>query len=312
MFWSYLLTTAIIQRLLQSYRPPNATLRVALAHLCSWIVIGTTVNSSPLTEPIRPWVFITLAQSVLLFVIVYLPWFRTHAQGASLPKLPSDRLSNHTVDDGFMGREISGHSATRFIALPLIIVGLCSWMLIITRGGNPIYSQNDAGGGLIQDAHQPYAEQSFSNGTRGSFLEDIDRTLDTRMVISMIVLSTATPQGFVNRKMFRETTLKLFPSPRNKAVIVKYRFIIGTTVPAVELDLQQEHETTGDLLIVTAPDRGDSKSRKLYKAIEWANQFDFDYLVKTDDDVLVRMDTLSGELFKQGKKEYFWKGLVFK
>ncbi|KAF9359558.1 UDP-Gal betaGal beta 1,3-galactosyltransferase, polypeptide 6 [Mortierella sp. NVP85] len=304
MFWAYLLTTAIVQRLLQSYRPPNTALRVALAHLCSWIVIGISVNSSPFTEPIRPWVYITLAQSVLLFVIVYLPWFRAQVQPAGFSK-QSDRSPHHALDDGFMGREISGQSATRFIALPLMIVGLCSWMLIITR------DHQNPSGGLIQDVLQSPAGQSFNNGT-GTFLENIDRQVDNRMVISMIVLSSATPQGFVNRKMFRETTLKLFPSPRNKAVIVKYRFIIGTTMPAVEQELQQEHKVTGDLLIVTAPDRGDSKSRKLYKAIEWANQFDFDYLVKTDDDVLVRMDALSGELYKQGKKEYFWKGLVFK
>ncbi|KAG0086553.1 hypothetical protein BGZ92_008057 [Podila epicladia] len=133
------------------------------------------------------------------------------------------------------------------------------------------------------------------------------------MAISVIILSSATQQGYLNRKLFRETTLKLFPSPRNKAVLVKYRFIIGNDLsPTTLREIKQELGRHGDLAMVEASDTPDKKSSKLYKAIEWANKYDFDYLVKTDDDVLVRMDILSGELFKQGKKPYFWKGLVFK
>ncbi|KAF9572572.1 UDP-Gal betaGal beta 1,3-galactosyltransferase, polypeptide 6 [Mortierella alpina] len=307
-YWSFLLTTASIQRLLQSYRPPNVVLRISLAHLLSWTLIGIVIRSRPATEPTRPWVIITFAQALLLVVIVYLPWFKSQMQAAGFPKL-SERLTSHALEDGFMGRDITGRSATRFLILPLVVVGLCSWMLIITRGHQTNLQENGQGQ-LIQ-------EVSPSNGrlpsnVAGSFLSEADRQQDGRMVILMIVLSSATPQGYLNRKMFRETTLKLFPSPRNKAVVVKYRFIVGDPLPAVEREIEQEHNLMRDLLIVSAPDTADSKSMKLYKAIEWSDQFDFDYIVKTDDDVLVRMDTLSGELYKQGKKPYFWKGLVFK
>ncbi|KAG0001328.1 hypothetical protein BGZ65_003587 [Modicella reniformis] len=286
---------------------------VALAHLISWVLIGIIVTSRPVTEPTRPWVFITFIQGLLVFVIVYLPRFRAQTQATGFTKL-SERLSHHVLEDGFMGREITSHSATCFLVLPFVVVGLCSWMLVITRGDHG-YGQNRNAGGISQDMSQSSMGQLPTNIMTGSFLNEADQQdnrMDNRMVISMIVLSSATPQGYVNRQMFRETTLKLFPSPRNKAVVVKYRFIIGNSMPALERDLEQEHNVMGDLLIVSAPDRPDSKPRKLYKAIEWANQFDFDYLVKTEDDVLVRMDTLSGELYKQGKKEYFWKGLVFK
>ena len=132
-----------------------------------------------------------------------------------------------------------------------------------------------------------------------------------RVWVGVEVRAQATPQGFRNRQLFRETTLKLLPSPRNKAVVVKHRFIIGDGT-VNEQNIEQEHKVTGDLLIVNTPDTADAKSAKLYDAIKWLDQLDFDYLVKTEDDVLVRMDTLSGELYKQGKKEFFWKGLVFK
>ncbi|CAO3566351.1 unnamed protein product [Mortierella alpina] len=307
-YWSFLLTTASIQRLLQSYRPPNVVLRISLAHILSWTLIGIIIRSRPATEPTRPWIIITFAQALLLLVIVYLPWFKSQMQAAGFPKL-SERLTSHALEDGFMGRDITGRSATRYLILPLVVVGLCSWMLIITRGHQSGVQENGQGQ-LIQ-------EVSPSNGrlpsnVAGSFLSEADRQQDGRMVILMIVLSSATPQGYLNRKMFRETTLKLFPSPRNKAVIVKYRFIVGDPLPAVEREIEQEHNLMRDLLIVSARDTPDSKSMKLYKALEWSDQFDFDYIVKTDDDVLVRMDTLSGELYKQGKKPYFWKGLVFK
>jgi len=229
-------------------------------------------------------------------------------QAAGFPKL-SERLTSHALEDGFMGRDITGRSATRYLILPLVVVGLCSWMLIITRGHQSSVQENGQGQ-LIQEV-SPTNGRLPSN-VAGSFLSEADRQQDGRMVILMIVLSSATPQGYLNRKMFRETTLKLFPSPRNKAVIVKYRFIVGDPLPAVEREIEQEHNLMRDLLIVSARDTPDSKSMKLYKAIEWSDQFDFDYIVKTDDDVLVRMDTLSGELYKQGKKPYFWKGLVFK
>ncbi|KAG0208359.1 UDP-Gal betaGal beta 1,3-galactosyltransferase, polypeptide 6 [Mortierella sp. GBA30] len=271
-----------------------------------WTLIGIIVRSRPATEPTRPWVIITFAQALLLLVVVYLPWFKSQMQAAGFPNL-SERLTGHALEDGFMGHEITGQSATRFLVLPLVVVGLCSWMLIITRGHQGGLQESDQG---LQNVLPPNGR--VPSNVAGSFLNEADRQQDGRMVILMIVLSSATPQGLLNRKMFRETTLKLFPSPRNKAVVVKYRFIIGDPLPVVERDIEQEHKLMGDLLIVSAPDTADSKSMKLYRAIEWSDQFDFDYIVKTDDDVLVRMDTLSGELYKQGKKPYFWKGLVFK
>ncbi|KAF9382059.1 hypothetical protein CPC16_009556 [Podila verticillata] len=286
--------------------PPLVVIRVALAHLISWIAIGIIIQSRPATEPTRPWVIITFGQALLLFIVVYLPWFRLQMEAAGFPRL-SEKLTSHPLEDGFMGREISGQSATRLLILPLIVVGLCSWMLIITRGPQGNEMETTPG------THSPMFPSAPQASSAGSFLTESDREGDNRMAISMIILSSATQQGYLNRKLFRETTLKLFPSPRNKAVLVKYRFIIGDELsPMVERDIKQEHSQTGDLLIVSAADTPDKKSLKLYKAIEWANKYDFDYLVKTDDDVLVRMDILSGELFKQGKKQYFWKGLVFK
>ncbi|KAF9132759.1 UDP-Gal betaGal beta 1,3-galactosyltransferase, polypeptide 6 [Mortierella sp. 14UC] len=319
MYWAFLLTTALIQRLSQSYRAPNVVLRIVLAHLLSWVLIGIIIQSRPATQPIRPWVIITFGQALFLFVVAYLPWFRTQMKLAGFPTI-SDRFVTNALEDGFMGREINGQSVTRFLVLPLVVVGLCSWMLIITRGhqgqgqGYPQQGQwqQELGtqGGINVQEPPASINPPTSQGNPNAF--NIDRQKDDRMVIWMIVLSSATPQGFHNRRLFRETTLKLLPSPRNKAVIVKHRFIIGEGITVNELDIEQEHKLTGDLLIVNAPDTADGKSAKLYDAIKWADQLDFDYLIKTEDDVLVRMDTLSGELYKQGKKEFFWKGLVFK
>ncbi|KAG0043649.1 UDP-Gal betaGal beta 1,3-galactosyltransferase, polypeptide 6 [Gryganskiella cystojenkinii] len=320
-YWAFLLTTALIQRLLQSYRPPNVVLRIALAHLISWTCIGAIVSSRPATEPTRPWVIITFFQALLIFVIVYLPWLRSYMQAAGFPQL-SEKLVSHPLEDGFMGMDIGGRSASRFLVLPLVMVALCSWMLIITRGqqiGNLNIDNNGGmrppstggeGFGRPQGTVSTPINQAGNNNGHADLSSE--RKADGRTAIFVIVLSSATPQGRINRQLFRETTLKLFPSPRNQAVQVQYRFMIGLPAPAVVPEIKREHDLTDDLLIVEAPDTADGKSMKLYKAIEWADTLDFDYLVKTEDDVLVRMDTLCSELYRQGPRSYFWKGLVFK
>ncbi|GJJ68082.1 hypothetical protein EMPS_00428 [Entomortierella parvispora] len=187
------------------------------------------------------------------------------------------------------------------------MVGLCSWMLIITRG--------QAGGfeGRMPPSQDVVSGSPLSGFSAEGLTPPTARLPGSRIVISVIVMSSATPQGRVNRQLFRDTTLKLFPSPRNQAATVQYRFVIGHPPESAMADIQREHDLMDDLLMVEdAPDTPDGKSLKLYKAIQWADSQDFDYLVKTEDDVLVRMDILSGELFKLGPRSWFWKGLVFK
>jgi len=230
-------------------------------------------------------------------------------QAAGFPPL-SEKLVSHPLEDGFMGKEIGGRSATRYLVLPFILVGLCSWMLIITRGQADGLEGRMPGGEKSENA---VSGSPFSGFSSENVAPAASRLPGSRIVISVIVLSSATPQGRINRQLFRDTTLKLFPSPRNQAALVQYRFVIGHPPEATLADIHQELDLTDDLLIVEdAPDTPDGKTLKLYKAIEWANALDFDYLVKTDDDVLVRMDILSGELFKLGPRNFFWKGLVFK
>ena len=274
-------------------------------------------------KPTRPWVIITFFQSLLIFAIVYLPWLRSYLQASGFPHL-SEKLVSHPLEDGFMGHDIGGQSATKLLVLPLIMVALCSWMLIITRGSQ--IGNNNVGGGRVPSrgegfgrpqgivsngGNSPPAIQARSAGA-GHVDLSAERQVDGQTVVCVIVLSSATPQGRINCQLFRDTTLKLFPSPRNQAVVVEYRFVIGLPTPEVVPEIKREHEITDDLLIVKALDTADGKSMKLYKAIEWTDTLDFDYLVKTEDDVLVRMDTLCGELYRQGPKSYFWKGLIFK
>jgi hypothetical protein len=53
-------------------------------------------------------------------------------------------------------------------------------------------------------------------------------------------------------------------------------------------------------------------SYKVYKGFEWTAKFAFDYMVKTDDDIFVRMDTIARELEELGSdKRYYLIGLVY-
>ncbi|KAF9161240.1 Lactosylceramide 1,3-N-acetyl-beta-D-glucosaminyltransferase [Actinomortierella ambigua] len=342
-YWGYVITSAIIQRQLQSKRAATVVLRVAMLHLVSWTIIGILIHVWPPTEPIRPWIVISFGQAALLFTLVYLPLFLSPMHNAGWTRF-ANQVQDWAIEDDFMGEPVGWQSMLRLLVLPFGIVGLCSWMLIITRGEPLDGGVHEKVGDMIRDAMKPAGGHGFGAPVRGggggggiddgdygsygggllapitgadssSLLKtgDDGRQRDPRIIISMIVLSSATPQGYANRQMFRQTTLKLFPSPRNKVVLVNYRFILGyQSVPAVDEEIKQEHQRYGDLLIVRAADAIDRKSLKLYKAIEWADRFEFDYLVKTDDDVLVRMDTLASDIVKLGRKKYYWSGLVFK
>jgi hypothetical protein len=138
----------------------------------------------------------------------------------------------------------------------------------------------------------------------------------TRVRVLMIVLTSWSDESFQKRQIFRESTAKLIPQYSNDISVV-YRFILGSptsTKRGVEMleVVKTEAKFYKDLIIVPADDNYDKLSQKVYKGLEWANGLSFDYLVKTDDDMFVRIDTVSKELEDLGPgRKYYWRGLGY-
>ncbi len=133
--------------------------------------------------------------------------------------------------------------------------------------------------------------------------------------VMVMVLSAWTQKSLEKRKIFRETTLRLMPK-NNQNISYFYRFMLGqppnekvkaTMGPLID----QEQSQYGDILLLPCSDLYEDLSKKVYHGIEWTEQYDFDYFVKTDDDIFVRWDTLSKELELAGRTQRYWRGLAY-
>ncbi|KAI9271415.1 galactosyltransferase-domain-containing protein [Sporodiniella umbellata] len=132
--------------------------------------------------------------------------------------------------------------------------------------------------------------------------------LDTIVAPSTtLILILSSWEGADKRKVMRDTTLNWL-----KHKNVSYRFIIGQQPSSsYSLDaVKEESEAYNDLLIVPASDLKQDKSHKLYEAFKWSSLAQYDYLIKTDDDVFVRWDIVCDEITEP--KDNYWKGFVYR
>ncbi|GAA5821862.1 hypothetical protein JCM3770_000620 [Rhodotorula araucariae] len=151
-------------------------------------------------------------------------------------------------------------------------------------------------------------------------LADLDAAATVRILV--LVTSSWTNRSAVNRHTFRETSVRLFP-PRvagagaeRAEVSVAYRFLVGRapsprTAARAGPGIEAEADEWGDMLLVDAPDGYEQLSRKVYEGWRWAAAVDADYVVKTDDDILVRMDVLARELGQLGRRKEYWRGFAY-
>jgi hypothetical protein len=72
--------------------------------------------------------------------------------------------------------------------------------------------------------------------------------------------------------------------------------------------LKDEAEAYGDILRVNVLENYNTLSEKLCALVEWAAQQNFDYFLKTDHDIFLRLDTIVAELSELGPKEDYWRG----
>ncbi|CEG71843.1 hypothetical protein RMATCC62417_07506 [Rhizopus microsporus] len=128
----------------------------------------------------------------------------------------------------------------------------------------------------------------------------------TTQTILILILSSWDSAD--KRRVLRETTLKWIDRPQQ----VVYRFVIGQPPsPSYAWDtVLEESETYHDLLMVPTSDLKKDKSHKLFEALRWSSDVNYDYLIKTDDDVFVRWDIVCSELNEP--KDDYWKGFVYR
>ncbi|GAA5914087.1 hypothetical protein JCM6882_001844 [Rhodosporidiobolus microsporus] len=146
-----------------------------------------------------------------------------------------------------------------------------------------------------------------------SALPDLDHTADIRIVI--LVTSSWTNRSLVNRHTFRETSVRLFPRS-SASLSIAYRFLLGAapspqTAARCGPGIEAEADEFGDMLVVPAHDDYEHLSQKIFEGWKWASGIDVDYVLKTDDDIMLRMDVLGKEFVQLGRRKEYWRGFAY-
>lgn len=144
-------------------------------------------------------------------------------------------------------------------------------------------------------------------------LTGLDSKAGVRIV--MLVTSSWTSRSLANRNTFRQSSVLMIP-PSSPAVSITYRFLLGAapspqTASRVGPLIEAEAAEFDDMLLVPAHDGYGDLSKKIYEGWKWAAALDVDYVLKTDDDMFLRMDVLAKEFKELGRRREYWRGFAY-
>ncbi|RUP48353.1 galactosyltransferase-domain-containing protein [Jimgerdemannia flammicorona] len=274
-FWSWILTTSMMRRWLYHYELSNAIVRLVTLTAINWSMSAYVTSHYGHDQPIWAWMVIChllLVGNVLKILLASNPKYHRKAEDVQEPRL---NLKSTVV---------------KYLVLPLTLVTFLTMVASLGEIDTLRYTSNSL------------MTQRFALAPDLS-LADFPQA-EVRILV--VVLSSWTPKGYGKRQIFRETTQLLVPANTQRASVA-FRFILGEA-PSAKAQLimgpkiVEETEKYGDLLIVPSSDLYHDLSRKVYKAMEWSDRYHYDYLVKTDDDIFVRFDTVVEELAREGRQ----------
>lgn len=271
--------TSMIRRWLYHYEVNNAIIRLLTLTVLNWST--SAFISSKGGSPTKIWMticFVLLVCNILKLVIANSPKYHRKVEDVSSPRI---NLKS---------------TAVKVLVLPLFVVTCLTLYVGIQQTNTLLYTTTQ----LMQ--HQPYLLDTKEAAAVGS-----------PVGVMILILSSWSKQGAERRQILRDSSLQLLDSSTK----VTFRFVIGqppsawmqaTLGPSIVAESNQFH----DLLVVPTSDLAEHQSYKTFSALRWSVDGDYDYLVKTNDDVFVRWDQLLPELALQGPQSLYWKGLVYR
>ncbi|GAA5991412.1 hypothetical protein JCM10908_003301 [Rhodotorula pacifica] len=199
-------------------------------------------------------------------------------------------------------------------ALPFALLG---WVTTNALLWQQFVARYKGGGGIDLGRPRLNATSALAPSPRCETPGALERNTNAAAAVRVMVLVTSswTNRSSANRYSFRETSVRLFPRP-STAIAVDYRFLLGTP-PSPQVGtragpgIAAEADEFGDILLVPAHDTYEHLSKKIYEGWKWASSLDVDYVLKTDDDILLRMDVLAKELGKLGRRREYWRGFAY-
>ncbi|KAG9289149.1 hypothetical protein G9A89_022458 [Geosiphon pyriformis] len=281
--WSFWLADGLMRRWLFHYEIRNTIIRLISLQAINWVVTALVASHFGPDEPLWTWIVV-----ILVFAIANsIQWLFT-----SPPKYQK-------VVDLETTKALAWKDVERYIVVPFTIVTFITMVCLLEQQSHFWYN-----------SHFRKTEYKLDNNLTHIEIPAV------YVKIILIILSSWTELSYQKRVEFRKSSLRLLPRDSDRISIV-YKFILGEP-PSTKVQMDMGHKIDiesqkyNDILIVPCLDAISHQSRKLYKSFQWTNEFAFDYLVKTNDDVFIRMDTVIHELEELGPgKPYYWKGLAY-
>jgi len=283
--WSFWLTNNLIRRWFIHYEPRPAIIRLFTLATIFWFAVVSFVSHFGVDEPIWPWMAICAILAVSQIIQAVHFRFR----------------GIYTIEPHKNPRSIDTRLVIlRTVLIPGSIVSFITMMMLL--------HQNNA---------RPSTDSIATNGANaiGAFnvTKQIISFSETQILI--LILTSWAPSGHQKRQTVRETTLKLLPQSSSKFSFA-YKFVLGEAPSAQAREsmgpkIKAEQDQYDDVLILPVSDKYADLSLKVYRGVEWASKFKFDFLCKTDDDAFVRWDVVARELMELGPTHYYWRGLAF-
>ncbi|CAO3630395.1 unnamed protein product [Cunninghamella echinulata] len=318
-YWSWILTTSMTRRWLYQYEVSSVVIRLIALNGVSWVVTAWVYKNYGPDQPV--WTWMILCAILLLSNILKIIWPTSPGVGnkykdksvasASIPAINNLTSTNNIISSTLKmargaGREELHYKSTvvRVLVLPLTVVVFITMFTMLYQIGqmrnNIAPTKMNVTGKTIHPAFQHQYQEYGGDQLR----------------VMVCVLSAWTPKGLEQRKIFRETTMQLIPDPKTSGVTYHVQFVIGQPPTekvrlAMHEKIEQEIEQNHDVLILNTSDKYEDLSKKVYSALEWMDEYDFDYLMKTDDDIFLRWDTISKELKALGPQQRYWQGLAY-
>ncbi|GAN06346.1 hypothetical protein MAM1_0120d05828 [Mucor ambiguus] len=283
-YWNWILTTSMMRRWIFHYEMSSAIVRLITFIVITWSISAWVTSRNGPDQPIRTWIincFILLITDIIRLSIVSDPKYHGKAANVKDPNL-------------FLKLTVM-----KVLIFPMSVATCLSVFAVLRQIDQLQYTTSQL---MVGDA-------ALDNQLRYS------ETTTAAVSVLVLIISSWSQTSYERRQMLRKSALRLL-SPHSDRISVQYRFVIGQPPSASHQlhgnDMQKESGVYHDLLMVKSSDVASDKSRKVFEAMRWAKQMGHDYIVKSDDNVFVRWDTILQELDALGPKSFYWKGFTYR
>jgi hypothetical protein len=280
----------MMRRWIFHYEMSSAIVRLITFIVITWSISAWVNSRNGPDQPIRTWMincFILLITDIIRLSIVSDPKYH-------------GKTANATVGDPNLFLKLT---VMKVLIFPMSVATCLSVFAVLSQIDQLQYTTSQLMVG------PPFLDTNLS-------LSEIQQQAVGATSVLVLIISSWSHTSFERRQMLRKSALRLL-SPHQPSLTVNYRFVIGQppsakdqlfNAPAIIKESQQFH----DLIMVKSSDLELDKSRKVFEALRWAKFMGHDYIVKSDDNVFVRWDTIIQEIAGMGTKPFYWRGSTYR